>query len=61
MTCIERSDDDNYLLVACDGIYDFLTNNDIVNYVNERFASEEHERDIASHLVDLALHKVKKN
>jgi len=39
----------------------FLTNNDIVNYVNERFASEEHERDIASHLVDLALHKNSKD
>jgi len=61
VTCIERHDDDNYLLVACDGIYDFLTNNDIVNYVNERFASEEHERDIVSHLVDLALHKNSKD
>merc|ERR1711892_1610366 len=38
VTCIERHDDDSYLLVACDGIYDFLSNNDIVNYVNERFA-----------------------
>jgi len=61
VTCIERHDDDSYLLVACDGIYDFLSNNDIVNYVNERFASEEHERDIVSHLLDLALHKNSKD
>ena len=58
VTCIDRDDEDNYLLVACDGIYDFLPNQDIVDYVNERFPSEEHERDIVSNLIDLALYKV---
>ena len=58
VTCIDRDDEDNYLLVACDGIYDFLPNQDIVDYINERFTSEEHERDIVSNLIDLALYKV---
>ena len=58
VTCIERDEQDNYLLVACDGIYDFLSNQEIIEYINERFTSEEHEKDIVSNLIDLALHKV---
>jgi len=61
VTCIDRDDEDNYLLVACDGIYDFLPNQDIVDYINERFTSEEHERDIVSNLIDLALYKNSKD
>ena len=59
VTCIERDEQDNYLLVACDGIYDFLSNQEIIEYINERFTSEEHEKDIVSNLIDLALHKVR--
>ena len=58
VTCIERDEQDNYLLVACDGIYDFLSNQEIIEYINERFTSEENEKEIVSNLIDLALHKV---
>merc|ERR1711892_635859 len=51
----------NGSLAVSRALGDFDYKNDIVNYVNERFASEEHERDIVSHLLDLALHKNSKD
>ena len=58
VTCIERHEDDNYMLIACDGIYDVMSNEEIVEFVNDRFSREEDEANISNTLIDLCLHKV---
>ena len=58
VTCIERHEDDNYMLIACDGIYDVMSNEEIVEFVNHRFEREENEANISNTLIDLCLHKV---
>ena len=58
VTCIERHEDDNYMLIACDGIYDVMSNEEIVEFINDRFSREEDEANISNTLIDLCLHKV---
>jgi protein phosphatase 1B len=61
VTCIERHEDDNYMLIACDGIYDVMSNEEIVEFVNHRFEREENEANISNTLIDLCLHKGSKD
>ena len=58
VTCIERSEADNYMIIACDGIYDVMANHELVEYVNDRFTREENESNISNTLLDLCLYKV---
>merc|ERR1712131_326521 len=46
VTCIERDEQDNYMMVACDGIYDVMSNDEIVEFINDRFTREENEGNI---------------
>lgn len=61
VTCIERHEDDNYMLIACDGIYDVMSNEEIVEFINDRFSREEDEANISNTLIDLCLHKGSKD
>lgn len=58
VTCIERDEQDNYMMVACDGIYDVMSNDEIVEFINDRFTREENEGNICNSLLDLCLYKV---
>ena len=58
VTCIERDEQDNYMMVACDGIYDVMSNEEIVEFINDRFTREENEGNICNNLLDLCLYKV---
>ena len=58
VTCIERDEQDNYMMVACDGIYDVMSNEEIVEFLNDRFTREENEGNICNNLLDLCLYKV---
>jgi len=57
VTCIERDEQDNYMMVACDGIYDVMSNEEIVEFLNDRFTREENEGNICNNLLDLCLYK----
>jgi serine/threonine protein phosphatase PrpC len=57
VTCIERDEQDNYMMVACDGIYDVMSNEEIVEFINDRFTREENEGNICNNLLDLCLYK----
>lgn len=57
VTCIKRDETDNYMMVACDGIYDVMSNEEIVEFINDRFIREENEGNICSNLLDLCLYK----
>ena len=59
VTVMERNNEqDEFLLLACDGIYDVMQNEDIVKYLRHRMELKEDLTEICSDLIDKCLHKV---
>lgn len=52
-------DNDEFLLLACDGIFDVMTNEQVIEYVLHQLEVEESLEKICSDLIDLCLHKVR--
>jgi len=58
VTVVQRDPaNDNFILVACDGIYDVMENDQLKDFISERYTSAEDQRDITNDLLDLCLHK----
>lgn len=49
---------DHFLLLACDGIYDVMTNDAVVQYVSRQLRLKEDLTKVCSNLIDTCLHKV---
>ena len=56
---IERSDDDEFVFLACDGVYDVMTNEEIVKYIHHQLELTDDLVKICSDLIDGCLHKVR--
>ena len=60
MTVFERDHAmDHYVFLACDGVYDVMTNEEIVKFINKKLKIEDDLTKICSDLIDLCLHKVR--
>jgi serine/threonine protein phosphatase PrpC len=57
MHVLERSKDDQFLLLACDGVYDVMTNDEIVAYILHHLQLESKLSKICSDLIDTCLNK----
>lgn len=58
VTCIPRNKaSDNYILVACDGIYDVMANEEIAEFCTDRLMSINDQSSVPGTLLDLCLHK----
>lgn len=53
-----RQDDDEFLVLACDGIWDVMTNEDLCAFVRSRLLIGDDLEAITNHVVDTCLHKV---
>lgn len=53
-----RQDDDEFLVLACDGIWDVMTNEDLCAFVQSRLLLSNDLEAITNHVVDTCLHKV---
>lgn len=58
MTVLERNEKDEFLLLACDGIYDVMTNEEIIAYVRHHLELEKDLSKICGDLIDTCLNKV---
>ena len=59
VTSIERvQDEDEFLILACDGIYDVMSNDDVIKYVRHKLELEESLPKVCSDLIDNCLNKV---
>ena len=58
MTVSKRHEKDQFLLLACDGIYDVMTNDEIIHYVLHHLELEKDLSKICSDLIDTCLNKV---
>lgn len=55
----ERDDDhDEFLILACDGIWDVMTNEDLCQYIHSRLKITDDLEQITSQVVDTCLYKV---
>lgn len=59
ITDLDREpDNDEFLLLACDGIFDVMTNENVVSYVRHKLELTDDLSQICSDLIDLCLNKV---
>lgn len=54
---LERSPKDEFLIIACDGIWDAIGNEDLCAFVRNRLQLTDDLRDICSQVIDLCLYK----
>ncbi|XP_071550725.1 protein phosphatase 1B isoform X2 [Panulirus ornatus] len=52
-----RQVDDEFLVLACDGIWDVMTNEDLCTFVRSRLLLSDDLESISNHVVDTCLHK----
>eukprot|EP01026_Neomeris_dumetosa_P067534 TRINITY_DN6586_c0_g2_i8.p1 TRINITY_DN6586_c0_g2~~TRINITY_DN6586_c0_g2_i8.p1 ORF type:complete len:369 (-),score=50.28 TRINITY_DN6586_c0_g2_i8:571-1677(-) len=53
--CVKLSDEDEFLILACDGVWDVMSNDDVVNFVRTRLQQSRNLQDIISELLDNCL------
>lgn len=58
ITVNEREDTDEFLFLACDGIFDVMSNDDVIKYISRQLTLTSNLAQICSNLLDLCLHKV---
>lgn len=51
---------DQFLLLACDGVFDVMTNEEVIAFVLRRLRLKDELSDVCSELIDHCLHKVRK-
>ena len=49
---------DEFLVLACDGVWDVMTNEELVNFVSARMRVTDDLETIANEVIDTCLHKV---
>ena len=59
MSVVERDPaTDQFICLACDGIYDVFSNVDLADYINAQMSIKSELDQIATEVVDTSLHKV---
>jgi len=52
-----ESDKDEFLVLACDGVWDVMTNEDICSFISARMRVTDNLEQIANEVIDTCLHK----
>jgi len=55
----DREDTDEFLFLACDGIFDVMSNEEVIAYIQRQLTLTDDLAQICSNLLDLCLNKVK--
>ena len=59
IVCIERDvENDQFICLACDGIFDVFSNEDLADYIISRLQISQQYDMITAEIVDTSLHKV---
>ena len=56
--CMERRDTDEFMLLACDGVFDVMKNEDVIEYVSYRLGLTDDLEKVCCDLIDKCLNKV---
>ncbi|KAL5283487.1 PPM1B family protein [Megaselia abdita] len=55
--CEERQEDDEFLVLACDGVWDVMTNEDICSFIQSRLKVTNDLELVSNQVIDTCLHK----
>ena len=55
---IERDSKDEFVVLACDGIWDVMSNEDIRDFVRDRLKTTDKLDEISNNVLDTCLNKV---
>ena len=58
VTVIPRKQGDEFIFLACDGVYDVMTNEEIAKYIRHKLELTDNHSQICSDLIDYCLNKV---
>lgn len=58
VTVVERSPLDEFLVLACDGVWDTISNDELCEFVSSRLRVCTDLREVCSQIIDLCLYKV---
>ena len=58
VTVFERTEDDEFIILACDGIWDVMTNEEICQFVRSRLVLTDNLEEICNQVVETCLQKV---
>lgn len=58
---LERTPEDEFLILACDGVWDAIGNEELCAFVRSRLLVCNDLRDICTQVIDLCLYKVRQN
>eukprot|EP00112_Aurelia_sp_Birch-Aquarium-sp1_P021189 Seg5636.1 transcript_id=Seg5636.1/GoldUCD/mRNA.D3Y31 product="Protein phosphatase 1B" protein_id=Seg5636.1/GoldUCD/D3Y31 len=61
LSCIERSADDEFLVLACDGIWDVMSNQEVADYVRYRLTVHQDLKKLCGELLETCLAKGSKD
>lgn len=53
-----RTPEDEFLIIACDGIWDVISNEDLCSYIHSRFLLTDNIESIANSVIDTCFNKV---
>ena len=56
--CEKRSDKDEFIVLACDGIWDVMSNEDLAAFIGNRMTVTNDLKEISNMVIDTCLHKV---
>lgn len=59
--CKERDVNDEFLVLACDGVWDVMSNINVCQFVQNRLRITENLEDVANQVIDTCLYKVMSN
>ncbi len=58
ITCIERHPEDEFLILACDGIWDVMSNQEVVDFVRHRLSIHKDLTKLSGEILETSLAKV---
>lgn len=58
ITVCERNDEDEFLILACDGIWDVMANDDLCDFVRHQLRIHSNLETVCSNIIDTCLNKV---
>lgn len=57
LTIIDRTDEDEFLILACDGVWDVMSNEEVVSYIHSRLVVHQNLQEVCEELLETCLAK----